>query len=121
MSWVRIVIEYIVAFIAMWAYQMLLPGFPKFGLSNIAVVAAAVALVSYALTEMPGGYVSAYGRAVLAWIAGTSVLSIYFTLLPHYTGHPYAYFEGALAVGVIIGLTELVIAPKNAREAHGQH
>ncbi|MCL5115602.1 MAG: hypothetical protein M1272_00390 [Firmicutes bacterium] len=121
MSWVRIVIEYVVAFLAMWVFQGLMPGFPKFGLSHIAVVSAAVALVAYALTEMPGGYASAYGRAVLAWIAGTSVMSMYFTILPRYTGHPFAYFESALAIGVIIGLTELVVAPKGAREAHGQH
>ncbi len=107
------------AFLAIWVFKRVLPGFPKFGLTHVAVAAAAIAVLAYALTEMPGGYISAYGRAVLAWIAGTTVLSIYFTVLPHYNGHPYAYLESALAVGVVIGLTELIIAPKNSRQAHG--
>lgn len=119
MSWFRIVIEYVVSFLAMWVLQLTMPIFPKFGLGHIAVVSAAVALVAYAVTEMPGGYVSAYGRAALAWIAGTAVLSIYFTILPRTTGHPYAYLESALVFGVVIGVTELVIAPKNAQQAHG--
>ena len=118
MSWIRIVIEYVIAFVAMWAFQIIMPGFPKFGPSHIAVVAAAVALVAYAVTEMPGGYVSHYGRAVLAAIAGTSVLAVYFTLLPRSMGHPYAYLEAALAVGAVIGLAEFLIAPQNVREAH---
>lgn len=119
MSGFRIVIEYIVAFLAMWVLQLLMPAFPKFGLGHIAVVSAFVALVTYAVTEMPGGYASHWGRAVLAWIAGTAVLSIYFTILPRTTGHPFSYFWSALVFGVIIGLTELVVAPKTAREAHG--
>lgn len=120
MSWIRIVIEYVAAFLGMWLWG-LVPGFPKFGLMQIAIVAAAVALAAYAITEMPGGYASHYGRAVLAWIAGTGVLSMYFTVLPRYTGHPYAYFEASLFIGVIVGVTELIVAPKNAREAHGTH
>lgn len=115
------VIEFVVAFLGIWACQALFAGFPRFGLDHIAIVSVAIALVTYAVTEMPGGYVSHYGRAVLAWIAGTAVLSIYFTLLPRYTGHPYAYLESALAVGVLIGLTELVVAPKDAAQAHGAH
>ncbi|NMP22336.1 hypothetical protein [Sulfobacillus harzensis] len=119
MSWFRIVIEFVVAFLAIWVLQRVMPIFPKFGIGNVAIVSVAVALVSYAVTEMPGGYASAYGRAVLAWIAGWAVLAIYFTTLPRTTGHPYGYLEAALVFGVIIGLTELAVAPKNARQAHG--
>lgn len=118
MSWTRMIVYYVIAFLGMWVLQRVMVSFPRFGLDHIAIVSAFVALVTYGVTEMPGGYVSAYGRAVLAWIAGTAVLSIYFTLLPHYTGHPYAYFESALVLGAIIGLTEMVLAPKTAIEAH---
>lgn len=119
MSWIRIVVYYVVAFLGMWALQAVMASFPRFGLDHVAIVSAFVALVAYAVTEMPGGYVSAYGRAVLAWIAGTAVMSIYFTLLPRYTGHPFAYLESALMLGALIGLTELVVAPKGAAQAHG--
>lgn len=120
MSGIRIVIYYVVAFIAMWVLQRVMAPFPHFGLSNIAVVSLAVALVTYGVTEMPGGYISGYGRAVLAWIAGTAVMSIYFTILPRYTGHPFAYFESALVLGVIIGLTELAVSPKNRTQARNE-
>lgn len=119
MSWTRIVIEYIIAFLGMWVMQRVYPGFPVFGLGAVALVALGVALVAYAATEMPGGYASAYGRAVLAWIAGFGVFSMYCTTLPRHTGHPFAYFEAALVFGALIGLTELFVAPKGVRQAHG--
>lgn len=119
-SGIRIVIEYIVAFLGLWIMQRVYPGFPMFGLGALALVALGVALVAYAATEMTGGYASAYGRAVLAWIAGFGVLSIYCTTLPRHTGHPFAYFEAALVFGVLIGITELIVAPKNARQAHSE-
>ena len=120
MRWTRLIVYYVVAFFGMWVLQRLIPAFPRFGLNHIALVSLAVALVAYGVTEMPGGYASRFGRAVLAWISGTAVLSIYFTLLPRYTGHPYAYFESALVFGVLIGLTELAVAPANAVQAHGE-
>lgn len=119
MSWIRILIEAVVAFIAIWVLQMVWSYFPKFGLSTVALVAIAVGLVAYAVTEMTGGYASAYGRALLAAIGAAGVLSVYCTTLPRTTGHPFSYLESSLVLGVIIGLTELVVAPKNAREAHG--
>lgn len=118
MTWVRLVVYYVVAFLGMWALQGLMPLFPRFGLDHIAIVSAAVSLVTYGVTEMPGPYASFMGRAVLAWIVGTGVLSIYFTILPGRTGHPYAYFESALAFGVLMGLTELVVSPKAAQISH---
>ena len=117
MSGLRVVIYYVVAFLGMWVLQRIMPLFPRFGLTHIAVVSAAVALVTYGITEMPGGYASAYGRAVLAWLAGTGVMSLYLTILPRYTGHPYAYFESALALGALIGAAELAVAPKTAETA----
>lgn len=118
-SWIRIVAYYIVAFLGMWVLQRVMPLFPRFGVNHIAIVSAAVALVTYGVTEMPGGYASHWGRAVLAWLSGTGVMSIYFTILPRYTGHPFAYFESALVLGALIGVTEMVAAPKNAEQAHG--
>lgn len=120
MKWTRVVAYYVVAFLGMWVLQRVVPSFPRFGLNHIALVSLAVALVTYGVTEMPGGYASRFGRAVLAWISGTGVLSVYFTLLPRVTGHPFAYFESALLFGVLIGLTELAVAPGNAVQAHGE-
>ncbi|MCY0897968.1 MAG: hypothetical protein OWU33_03385 [Firmicutes bacterium] len=120
MGWERMAVESLVAFFGILVYQHLWPAFPHFPIVQVAIVSLAVALVAYALTEMPGGYASHYGRAVLAWIAGVAVMSMFFTTLPRYNGHPYIDLQSAIAVGILIGLTELLVGPRTA-EVHKGH
>lgn len=110
MNWMGAITRAIVAFLAIWVLKSIFHTFPPVSWSGVALMALAIGILGYLADEMFGGYLSAYGRALVGLVVATGVTSIAFTRFFYPSTHYFGYVWSAIAVGIVVGLADLILA-----------
>ncbi len=110
MNWTGAITRTIVAFLAIWILKVMFHTFPPVSLTGIAIMAVAIGILGYLADEMFGGYLSVYGRSLVGLVVATAVTSIAFTRFFYPSTHYFGYVWSAVAVGIVVGLGDLVLA-----------
>ncbi|MHB1953966.1 MAG: hypothetical protein ACYCOU_09460 [Sulfobacillus sp.] len=115
MNWRGAITRTLVSFVTIWILKEALRVFPPISLGGMVVASILIGLIGYLGDEVFGGYLSAYGRGLIGFIAAGGVTSVYFTRFyaPAMPVYHFGYFwsaASAVAVGVVVGIADGVLA-----------
>ena len=114
-NWRGAITRTIVSFLAIWALKDSLRVVPPVTYGGMAIVAVLIGVIGYLGDEVFGGYLSAYGRGLIGFVAAGGVCSVYFSFFyaPNMPVYHYGYlWSGAIAVavGLVVGIADGVLA-----------